>query len=85
MGRPNPRRGAGIGIPHQNVVLGDGDVVGMHGEADALLHLRGESPRLAGALAPLLPRAAGKTGTDRDRVSTEPGWQGGDSSGMREQ
>lgn len=70
-------------MAHQDVVLGHGDVVGVHGEADALLHLGGESARLAGALAPLLPRAPGDTA--RDTVSTQPGWQRGDTSGLWEQ
>lgn len=65
-------RGAGINVPHQYVVLGDGDVVGMHGKPDTLLHLRGESPRLAGALTPLLPCAPEQMGTERDRVNTKP-------------
>lgn len=38
MGRLN-LRGTRINVPHQYVVLGDGDVVGMHGKPDALLHL----------------------------------------------
>lgn len=81
-GRLNPRRGAGAVIPHQNVVLGHGDVVGVHGEAHALLHLRGESARLAGALAPLLPRAPGENrqghSEHRARLGTDLG--GGSSS-----
>lgn len=63
--------GERINIPHQYVVLGDRDVVGMHGKPDALLHLRGESPRLAGAFTSLLPRAPGQTGTERDTVNTK--------------
>lgn len=46
-----------VSASYQHIVLGDGDVVGMHGEPDTLLHLRGESPGLAGPLASLLPCA----------------------------
>lgn len=63
-------KGQGFSTAHQDVVLRHGDVVGVHGEADALLHLGGESARLAGALAPLLPRAPGETAAHRDGVST---------------
>lgn len=57
----------------------------MHGKADALLHLRGESPRLAGALTPLLPCAPEQTGTKRDRVNTKPGWEDEDNLGTWEE
>lgn len=70
-GRLNLGECARINVPHQYVVLGDGDVVGMHGEPDTLLHLRGESPRLTGALTPLLPCAPEQEETERDRVNTE--------------
>lgn len=78
-------RGTRINVPHQYVVLGDGDVVGMHGKPDALFHLRGESPRLAGALTPLLPRAPEQMGTERDRVNRKPGWEGEDNPGTWEE
>lgn len=68
-------------VPHQHVVLGDRDVVGMHGKPDALLHLRGESPRLTGALAPLLPRAPEQKGTEMDRVKMQPGLNSEDIGG----
>lgn len=70
-GQIKPGGCARINVPHQYVVLGDGDVVGMHGEPDTLLHLRGESPRLAGALTSLLPCAPEQEGTEGDRVNTE--------------
>lgn len=79
-GRLNAR-GTRIKVPHQHVVLGDRDVVGMHGKPDALLHLRGESPRLTGALAPLLPRAPEQMGTEMDRVKMQPGLNSEDIGG----
>lgn len=84
MGRLN-LRGARVNVPHQYVVLGDRDVVGMHGKPDTLLHLRGESPRLAGALTPLLPRAPEQRGTERDRVNTKPDWKDEDNPAMWEE
>lgn len=73
--------GTRIKVPHQHIVLGDRDVVGMHGKPDALLHLRGESPRLTGALAPLLPRAPEQMGREMDRVKMQPGLNSEDIGG----
>lgn len=61
-------------IPYQYIVLGDRDVVGVHSQPDTLLHLRGESPRLAGALTPLLPCAPEQTGKEMDKVNMKSGW-----------
>ena len=45
---------------HQDVVLRNGDVAGVDGQPDALLHLGGEPSGLSGPLTALLPGAPGK-------------------------
>lgn len=66
---------------HQDVVLRNGDVAGVDGQPDTLLHLGGEPSGLSGPLTALLPSAPGRTerptGTQDAAPGPPRGWHGG--------
>ena len=58
--------------PYQDIVLRNGDVAGMDGQPDALLHLRGKPAGLSGPLTALLPGAPGKDRATDQGLSRRP-------------
>lgn len=57
-----------IPMSYQDVVLRNGDVAGVDGQPDALLHLGGEPAGLSGPLTALLP---GAPGADREATGAQ--------------